>query len=212
METRAPALERTPDAEQFVPYLTWEEYLCIEAPEGLRFEFESGRLIVSPSGSTEHDFLITVLLGVFEAYEVATANRYCAASAPHSFFMPPEERDYLPDVGIITDARRDRPLPQRTEGAPNIAVEVLSPSTARRDRGIKADKYYEQGTAEYWLFDPEARTAEFRRRGAAGWVPADAPAPRYESPLLPGFALDLAAVWARLDQKLGRAGRPSGPA
>ncbi|HEY3356516.1 MAG TPA: Uma2 family endonuclease [Polyangia bacterium] len=191
---------------QLVPRVPWEDYLRLEPPAGLRFEFDEGRLLVSPSGSEAHDLLIAVLLGILERYEEETQGRHCVAFPPHSFFMPPGERDYQPDVGIITDERKDRPLGGRTVGAPNIAVEVLSPSTGKRDRGLKAARYFEQGTAEYWLFDAEARTAELHRRGDRGWVCALAGSEgTYETPLLPGLRLDLVDIWARLDRKLRRA-------
>jgi Uma2 family endonuclease len=119
--------------------------------------------------------------------------------------MPPGERDYQPDVGIITDERKDRPLGGRTVGAPNIAVEILSPSTGKRDRGLKAARYHEQGTAEYWIFEADGRTAEIYRRGEGGWVRAAAlTAGTYDTPLLPGFVLDLDDLWRRLDRKLRR--------
>jgi Uma2 family endonuclease len=197
-------LGRDMSVEQLVPRATWEEYLRLEPPPGMRLEFDEGRLIVSPTGSELHDLLIAVLLGLFERYEEETGGRYCVAFPPHSFFMPPGERDYQPDVGVITDARKDRPLGGTTSGAPDLAIEVLSPSTARFDRGLKAARYFEQGASEYWLFDAKARTVEQYRRGDDGWTPAAAECGRYETPLLPGFVLDLADLWHRLDRKLRR--------
>ncbi|MBL8154199.1 MAG: Uma2 family endonuclease [Anaerolineae bacterium] len=45
-------------------------------------------------------------------------------------------------------------------GAPDLVIEVLSPSTAYRDRGIKFDTYQQSGVREYWLVDGEGRYAE----------------------------------------------------
>ncbi len=204
MKKDTPTLGGRADLEPFACYFSWQEYLAVDAPAGARFEFEAGRLLVSPSGNTSHDLLIGVLLEFLGAYEIATENGACVSFPPHSFFMPPEERDYQPDVGIVTDERKDRPLEPRITGAPNIAIEVLSPSTERRDRGVKADKYFEQGTAEYWLFSAEPLAAEFHRRGEQGWARVAPATSRYETPLLPGFVLDLAAVERRLAQKLRR--------
>jgi Uma2 family endonuclease len=55
-------------------------------------------------------------------------------------------------------------------------IEILSPSTARRDRGVKFDVYERHGVREYWLTDPEAQFVEvyrheggaFRRQGLYG--------------------------------------------
>lgn len=191
--------------DQLIARVSWEDYLRLEAPEGLRFEFDEGRLLVSPTGIPSHNLLIAVLLEVLGSYEEKTGGRHAVAFPPQSYFMPPGERDYQPDVSVITDKRKDRPLPARLVGAPDIAVEILSPSTARRDRGLKAARYFEEGTREYWMFDAEARTAEFYRRGKKGWVSVGLDAKgRYGTPLLPGFKLDMQELWRRLDRKLRR--------
>ena len=49
-------------------------------------------------------------------------------------------------------------------GAPDLVVEVLSPSTALRDHGVKYQLYERYGTREYWLIDPEAEFVEVFRR------------------------------------------------
>ncbi len=166
--TRTPPLTPRIEPEQFAAPMTWEGYLALGQPEGLRIEFEDGRLLVSPSGTPPHDMLTAILLGLFELYEQQTRSRHCVSFAPHSFFMPPGDRDYQPDVGVITDARRGGPFGKRTEGAPNIAIEVLSPSTAARDRGVKAQRYHEQGTLEYSMRTRARRsfTAEAIRDGS----------------------------------------------
>jgi len=203
--TGQPSLGDDTTVDQLVPRVSWEEYLRLEAPDGLRFEFDDGRLLVSPTGIVSHNLLIAVLLELFGEYEEKTRGRHAVAFPPQSYFMPPGERDYQPDVSVITDARKDRPLPDRIVGPPDIAVEVLSPSTVRRDRGLKAARYFAEGTREYWMFDAEARTVEIHRRGRKGWVSARLDANgRYRTPLLPGFAMSVATVWRRLDRKLRR--------
>jgi Uma2 family endonuclease len=61
-------------------------------------------------------------------------------------------------------------------GAPDLIVEVLSPSTAHKDRGVKFDLYQQYGVREYWLVDPDGQYIEvylledgkFSRLGAFG--------------------------------------------
>ncbi len=55
------------------------------------------------------------------------------------------------------------------ELAPDWVCEVLSPSTARLDRGRKLSVYYQEGVSHAWLVDPRAHTLEVYRRGARGW-------------------------------------------
>jgi Uma2 family endonuclease len=48
-------------------------------------------------------------------------------------------------------------------GAPDLVVEILSPSTASDDRGVKFEVYQKHGVGEYWLVDPEAKFVEVHR-------------------------------------------------
>ena len=195
---------RTDSDDALLMRLGWEEYLRLDDVPGLRFEYDEGRLIVSPSGANAHDLLIRVLADMLGRYEDDTQDRFCVAFTEHSFFMPPGRRDLRPDLGIVTNERKERPIAEDgwIEGAPDIAVEVLSPSTEERDRTFKATRYYEAGSSEYWLFDPIAQTAEFFRRGESGWQPTPLDGTAYRTPLLPGFNLDLTLAWRRLRRKL----------
>lgn len=183
------------------PEVKWDEYLRLEDPPGWQFEFEQGRLLLSPSGTAAHDFLRQIIATVLERYEEQAEG--CLVTSEHSFFMPPGERDFRPDVAVVTD---DRPIDPDAwlEGAPTIAIEVLSKSTRARDLGLKARRYFAHGTQEYWTFDPATAAATFRRRGDDGWEQVAVEGGVYRTPLLPGFELVLGDLWRRLDRKLRR--------
>jgi len=51
------------------------------------------------------------------------------------------------------------------EGPPALVVEILSPSTAHRDRGIKLERYRHFGVREYWIVDIDARAVDVWRLG-----------------------------------------------
>ncbi len=180
--------------------ITWDEYLRMEDPPGFRLEFEQGRLIVSPTGRFYHGRICTILVGVLRDYERKTQS--CIVVSEQSFFMPPGERDFRPDVAVVTDGRRID-ADGWGEGAPDIVIEVLSPSTERRDRNFKAARYYEQGADELWFFDPKDDTAEFYRRTPDGWLRYDC-AGEYETPELPGFTLNVADVFREAGRGLDR--------
>jgi Uma2 family endonuclease len=198
------ARDRNEEPGTYGQRLSWNEYLEREDPPEYRLEFEEGRLLVSPTGRTAHDVLRDLLLVWLSRYEEEVPSR-CWVISEHSFFMPPGRRDYRPDVALVLDDRKDRPIDPEgwMIGAPDIAIEVLSPSTEDLDRGLKARRYFEQGSDEYWLLDPTRKDACFYRRGEQGWITVLASCEGiYITPLLPGFALDLGRLWQRLDAKL----------
>ena len=69
-----------------------------------------------------------------------------------------EEDRFVPDVMVVCD--RDKIRRDGVHGAPDLVVEVLSPSTMRNDRMHKKEVYQACGVREYWLVDPENRTIE----------------------------------------------------
>jgi Uma2 family endonuclease len=77
------------------------------------------------------------------------------------------EGDYLqPDLVFMRRDRAHLMSPRGIEGPPDLVVEILSPSTAHRDRGIKLERYRHFGVPEYWIVDLDARAIEVWRLGA----------------------------------------------
>ena len=62
---------------------------------------------------------------------------------------------------------------QNVRGAPDLVIEILSPSTAEKDRGYKRTLYAKHGVAEYWLVDPVAETIQIQRQRAGALTPTD---------------------------------------
>ena len=72
----------------------------------------------------------------------------------------PEDVDTMvePDISVVCDhGKLDS---HGCKGAPDLVVEVLSPSTQRHDRLVKLDLYQRAGVREYWIISPEERTAQ----------------------------------------------------
>ena len=106
-----------------------------------------------------------------------------------------------PDLLFVATARLGIIGERNLRGAPDLLVEVLSPTTRRRDELLKRDRYERNGVPEYWLVDPEAETVKVYRRPAAG-EPYGRPllfAARdgevLESTLLPGLRIDIATIF-----------------
>jgi Uma2 family endonuclease len=66
---------------------------------------------------------------------------------------------FIPDVAIVCDPEKIA-NGQRIEGAPDLVVEILSPSTALRDMTIKKEVYEKYGVKEYWIVSPDEKAVQ----------------------------------------------------
>ena len=91
-------------------------------------------------------------------FETYLKGKPCTAIADGTDLYLTEEDRFVPDVMVVCD--RDKIRRDGVHGAPDLVVEVLSPSTMRNDRMHKKEVYQACGVREYWLVDPENRTIE----------------------------------------------------
>jgi len=102
-----------------------------------------------------------------------------------------------PDLVYVDAARVDRVSDRGIEGAPTLAIEVLSAGTAAADRGVKFQLSARHSVLHYWIVDPDARSIETYRLSGAAYEPGpklDGAAPA-ALPSFPDLPLDPAAVW-----------------
>ena len=109
-----------------------------------------------------------------------------------------------PDVSFVSRERWEAgPRPKGNEFArivPSLVVEILSPSTARRDRTEKLEIYAENGVLEYWIVDPRRREITvYRNPGDVFDAPTLVTTGRIPSALLPSLDAGAADVFADLD-------------
>jgi Uma2 family endonuclease len=116
--------------------------------------------------------------------------------APLDVFLS-EINVYQPDVIFISNQRRSILTEHGLEGAPDLAVEVLSPSTARFDKGSKRKIYARTGVKELWLVDAEARLIHVYQLAKDAETPAATYGEKavFTSPLLPGLRLKAASIF-----------------
>ncbi len=72
-----------------------------------------------------------------------------------------------PDLLFVRAARLGIATQQEFTAPPDLAVEVIAPSSSRADRGRKRALYQDEGVTEYWIVDPELGQVEVWRPGAA---------------------------------------------
>ena len=96
---------------------------------------------------------------------------------------------FLPDLAFFRTENPAQVLDTCIRGAPDLVVEVLSPTTADRDVGPKFAEYEEHGVTEYWIIDPVALSHRFFRRDGEILAEYAQTVPKIVSVVLPGFFL-----------------------
>jgi Uma2 family endonuclease len=146
---------------------TYEDYCLL--PEDRRYEVIDGEVFVTPSPSLFHQAVSERLEQVVREFLDRTG-RGVMFHAPCDVVLTPH--DILqPDILVVLSERRSILMEKFVAGAPDLVVEVLSPSTASRDREAKAKRYALSGVREMWIVDPAARTIEFLVNSAEGLRP-----------------------------------------
>ena len=135
------------------PKLTYEDYA--KTPEDERWELIDGALIMSPSPKRAHQ-RNQIKLGSrmsFFAEESDLGEVYS------DFDVVLSDTDTVrPDLIFIAKDRLHIVTEDNVQGAPDLVVEIRSPSTARYDWTTKRELYARHGVKEYWIVDPEAAT------------------------------------------------------
>jgi Uma2 family endonuclease len=139
------------------------EQLATLPDDGKRYEIIDGELYVTPSPAYRHQYAVLELAAALQDYlKPLGAGVALAAPADVEF----DRRTVVePDVLVLPLFAGRRPHHFAEAGRLLLAVEVLSPGTAARDRGIKRELYQRQGVPEYWIVDLDARLIERWRPG-----------------------------------------------
>lgn len=135
---------------------TYEDYA--QLPEGAPYQLIHGELVMSPSPSARHQRILRALFRSLDAF-VVHDDLGEVLFAPMDVYLS-EENTLQPDLIFIARDRRNIIGEQKIEGAPDLIVEILSPSTAYLDLTKKKRLYEMHGVKEYWTVDPEQQTVE----------------------------------------------------
>lgn len=170
--------------------------LCRANPE-VKFEITAtGDLIVmSPTGG-ETGVQNSEFNADFVIWNRQTRSGYVFDSS--TCFNLPNGAKRSPDVAWIQADRWNTLTPDQKKRfppiAPDFVLELLSPSDSLRDVQAKMQEYIESGVKLSWLIDPEARRVEIYRSGQEV-ESLDAPETLLGEDVLPGFSLNLSAIW-----------------
>ena len=173
---------------------TYEDY-C-QLPDDKRYELIDGEFYeMAPSPITVHQRLLLTLARLLADWvdghilgEVLVA--------PFDVILSDNDT-FQPDILFVSESRRSIITHRACEGAPDLVVEILSPSTSQRDLGIKRERYALFGVREYWIVDPVALSLEVLalREGEYVSLGAYAGESSLESGVLPGFVLPALSIF-----------------
>ena len=138
---------------------TYDDYALLP-DDGKRYEVIRGELYMSAAPRPLHQRVITRLSFFLEGY-LEKSDLGTAFVAPIDVLLPKKLGDPVqPDIVVIRRESLDIIDELNIQGAPDLVVEVLSPSNPAHDRNLKYELYEEAGVPEYWIIDPQSRTVE----------------------------------------------------
>ncbi|WP_419161627.1 Uma2 family endonuclease [Candidatus Palauibacter sp.] len=192
-------MERTPARSYDVstmplPSITWQDVQQMP-DDGNRYEAIEGELYMTPAPSIRHHRLSRRLYDALKPL-LPDPGHGELFWAPVGVQFPLTGEGVQPDLMFVSNERRGMVGEAGILGAPDLVVEILSPSTASRDRGIKLRLYRRQGVREYWIVDPDEEAVDV-------WCFGEAPERERFTTTLPvrlgvepGGSIDLEDVFA----------------
>ena len=175
----------------------WTAEMVWALPEdGKRYEVIDGELLVTPAPTGDHQHVVGQLFRVLADY--TDQNGIGVAMISPADIRLDDRSLVQPDVFVLGLVEGKRPRDWNVGAPLLLAVEVLSPSTARNDRIKKRARFQRHGVPEYWIVDADSRTIERWRPGddrpevlseVIEWAPPGAAEP---------LRIDLVAWFARV--------------
>lgn len=162
---------------------------------GPRHQLIDGELVrMTPAPSRRHQDVVWELGGRLRAFVRASGLGYVGGS-PLDVYL--SEHDVLqPDLLFVSNDRLDRVSHDGIHGAPDLVVEVLSPTTRHLDLGAKKRLYTRHGVREYWVVDLQEETmTRYDLEGAADRQRSFAAGATFQSVVLPQLSLDVGELF-----------------
>ncbi len=132
---------------------TVEDYLQLDVELCQLIE---GNLVMTPAPNTEHQRIIGKLHIIFHKF--LSEHEEVLLSPVDVFFD--KKNIYQPDVVFLGKKRANLISKRGVEGAPDLLVEVISPTNSFIDRYTKKKAYFKFGVKEYWIIDPANKSLE----------------------------------------------------
>ncbi len=183
-------------ASGFATKLTYDDFFAMFPDEdGVHRELIDGEIFVTPSPATRHERVLRNLA-------LSVGNHLDTHPEQGEFFMSRLDvvmsaHDVVePDLLVVLGDQSDIVNEKNVRGAPGLIVEILSPSTRKRDLTVKRDLFDRVGVREFWIVDAERNQVAVHRRSVDGSLPLTATLPSsaeetLTTSLLPGWSLSV---------------------
>ncbi len=174
--------------------MTYDQY-CLLPEDRNQYELFDGELVMTPSPTRQHQEIVGKLFRRLAAHvdEQLLGEVYIA---PLDTIFD-QYTILQPDILFVCKARLPEVGRERIEGAPDLVVEVLSPTTFHKDLRRKMAVYSQFGVREYWIVDPEVRAIELHCQAEKGLELSRrfSSQETFESRLLSGFQIVVSSIF-----------------
>lgn len=175
--------------------MTARQFLQLgEDPPGVRLELVNGEIAVSPSPTPPHSYTVLALARILGNHIEAHDLGQLFTDVDTIFGAHDVRR---PDLLFFQKARLDLVGEKAMEGPPDLAIEVISPSSTTIDRKDKLEQYRQGGVAHYWIVDPKRRTFEGHSLKRGKYVATDQASGTgtIQLPPFPNLPIPLTKLW-----------------
>jgi Uma2 family endonuclease len=182
-------------AEESYDYYTYADVL--EWDEDVRAEIIDGEIYMMAPPLTIHQGILMELAGQLRDFLKGKPCKVYPAPFGVRLFPREDKSDDTfvePDIVVVCD--RSKIDKRGCNGAPDLIIEILSPSNSRNDKLLKFHKYLEAGVREYWIVDPEEKMAQTHILDSGHYI-TNIYDEKSAVPVsvLPGCVIELAAVF-----------------
>jgi Uma2 family endonuclease len=175
---------------------TYADYALL--PESAPYQLIGGKLVMTLAPTTYHQG-ISMRLELKLAAFVIEKDLGMVYYAPVDVYLA-ETETYQPDIIYISKERLHIIEPAMVKGAPDLVIEILSPSTAYYDMREKFKVYARHGVKEYWIVDPHEQSIEVYQgeEGKFKHVQRVEKEGKAQSAVLQGFAVEVKDIFVKL--------------
>jgi len=183
-------------SEDTTKKLTYQDYLLLPEEAGYRFEILNGTLIREPSPNVIHQRVSRRLQRILEDYFLEVDSEGEIFNAPLDVTFH-DITVVQPDLFYVSGNQKVIVKNTRIDGPPTLIVEILSPSTSRKDRLQKLRIYQEVQVQHYWLVNPEEKTLECfsLQDGVYAIIATGMDEDVVSHPAFTGLSIPLKALW-----------------